>query len=135
MEVAITIPQNIIDTCKECGWEEQEIAVLFKKYLVAIFEGPYGNFEQDFQIWLEDLNEEEMEEELKNNEEEVHEDDKLIPGTLYFFDIVKDEWGVFKRYNEQGHLCFKAFKNLTYKITDGEVRFSSEPGMLWTVCK
>lgn len=61
MQVTITIPQNIINTCQECGWEEQEIAILFKAFLNRVVEHPYNQFEIDFEGWLEDQDEEELE--------------------------------------------------------------------------
>ena len=61
MQVQITIPQNIINTCKECGWDEQEIKQHFSNYLSQVINHPYGQFELDFGMWLEDLDEENFE--------------------------------------------------------------------------
>jgi len=60
MTIEIKIPQNIINKCTECGWGEQEIKVHFATYLSEVMNHPYGHFEQDFETWLEDLDEEEL---------------------------------------------------------------------------
>ena len=57
MTIEIKIPQNIINKCTECGWGEQEIKVHFATYLSEVMNHPYGHFEQDFQTWLQDLDE------------------------------------------------------------------------------
>ena len=58
MTMEIKIPQNIINKCTECGWGEQEIKVHFATYLSEVMNHPYGHFEQDFETWLQDLDEE-----------------------------------------------------------------------------
>ena len=60
MTIEIKIPQNIINKCTECGWGEQEIKVHFASYLSEVMNHPYGHFEQDFETWLQDLDEEEF---------------------------------------------------------------------------
>lgn len=58
MVIQIGIPQNIIDICKEYRWDELETKQYFSRYLTEVlFNHPYGQFEQDFRIWLEDLEE------------------------------------------------------------------------------
>lgn len=59
MTVEVTIPQSIIETCKECGWDEQETKKHFGAYLHEVMNHPYGQMELDFGVWLEDLVEEE----------------------------------------------------------------------------
>ena len=61
MVIQIGIPQNIINTCKECGWDELETKEYFSRYMREIMNHPYGYFEQDFGVWLKDLDEEEDE--------------------------------------------------------------------------
>ena len=60
MTIEIKIPQDIINKCTECGWGEQEIKVHFASYLSEVMNHPYNHFQQDFQTWLEDLDEEEV---------------------------------------------------------------------------
>ncbi len=59
MVIQIRIPQNIIDTCRECGWDELETKEYFSRYMRDVMYDPYGQFETDFGVWLEDLVEEE----------------------------------------------------------------------------
>ena len=59
MVIQIRIPQNIIDTCLECGWDELETKEYFSRYMRDVMYDPYRQFEQDFGVWLEDLVEEE----------------------------------------------------------------------------
>ena len=58
MLIEIKIPQNIINTCKECGWDELETKEYFSRYMRDVMNDTYGHFEQDFSIWLEDIEEE-----------------------------------------------------------------------------
>ena len=60
MTIEIKIPQDIINKCTECGWGEQEIKVHFASYLSEVMNHPYNHFQQDFQTWLQDLDEEEV---------------------------------------------------------------------------
>jgi len=60
MQVTITIPHNIINRCLANGWSEDETRVLFVKYLDAITNDDYNQFEINFETWLEDLDEEEL---------------------------------------------------------------------------
>ena len=53
MKVEITIPQSIINTCKECGWDEQQTKPIFLAYLNEITVHPYNQFEIDFENWIE----------------------------------------------------------------------------------
>jgi hypothetical protein len=67
MVIQIRIPQNIINTCKECGWSELETKEYFSRYMREVMEDPYGQFEHDFNWWLEDLDEEEEESDEEYN--------------------------------------------------------------------
>ena len=57
MVIQIKIPQNIIDISRECGWDDLETYAHFSRYLTEVINHPYGHFEQDFRVWLEDLEE------------------------------------------------------------------------------
>ena len=59
MVIQIGIPQQIINTCIERGWEELEIKEYFSRYVRGVVNDIDGQFEQDFGVWLEDLVEEE----------------------------------------------------------------------------
>jgi hypothetical protein len=58
MVIQIKIPQSIINTCKECGWNELKTKEYFSRYMREVMEDSYRQFEQDFQVWLEDSEEE-----------------------------------------------------------------------------
>ena len=60
MVIQIRIPQSIINTCKECGWDELETKEYFSRYMDEVMNDPYKQFEQDFQVWLQDQDEEEL---------------------------------------------------------------------------
>ena len=81
MEVTITIPQNIIDVLTERGWDEQEVLVLIKSY---IEESPLG-FENDFFDWVEDQDEEPLEDLFREAQQlEVGMKVKIVnPGTSH----------------------------------------------------
>ena len=55
MVVQIGIPQSIINTCIDCGWDELEIKEYFSRYMREVMNDQHGHFEQDFKIWLEDM--------------------------------------------------------------------------------
>ena len=57
MTVEVTIPQSIINTCKECGWDEKETKHYFGMYLAEVMNHPYGHFDLNFGMWLEELEE------------------------------------------------------------------------------
>ena len=59
MVIQIGIPQSIIDICRECGWDDLDTYEHFSRYLREVINHPYGQFEQDFRVWLEDLEEQE----------------------------------------------------------------------------
>lgn len=52
MEVTIKIPQSIINTCKECKWDEQQTKAIFLAYLDDIMQHPYNQFKIDFDNWI-----------------------------------------------------------------------------------
>ncbi len=60
MQVTITIPQNIIDQCAECGWNETQTKAVFQEFVSALMDNGYGQFETDFDIWLNDLDDSEL---------------------------------------------------------------------------
>lgn len=64
MKVYITIPQNIVNTCRDNGWHDSETKQLFQRYLSEVTTDGYNQFKANFENWLEDLDEEELEQEL-----------------------------------------------------------------------
>lgn len=61
MKVSITVPQNIVNYCKECGWDSTETEKYFLQYISEVMNDPYGHFFLDFDCWLQDLSEEDIE--------------------------------------------------------------------------
>ena len=59
MVIQIGIPQQIINTCIERGWDELETKEYFSRYVRGVVNDIDGQFEQDFGVWLEGLVEEE----------------------------------------------------------------------------
>lgn len=59
MVIQIRVPESVIKTCTERGWEELETKEYFSRYMRELMNHPYDHFEQDFYMWLEDLVEEE----------------------------------------------------------------------------
>ena len=62
MTIQVKVPQNLIDACTKKGWSSFETQNNFKRYISEVMNDNQGDFEQDFSTWLEDLNEEDMEE-------------------------------------------------------------------------
>ena len=59
MVIQIGIPQQIINTCIERGWDELEIKEYFSRYVRGLVNDSKDNLEQGFKEWLEGLVEEE----------------------------------------------------------------------------
>ena len=57
MQVTITIPQSFLELGQEYGWEEQEIAILFKRF---INEATSLDRQDNFFEWVEDQDEEQL---------------------------------------------------------------------------
>ena len=64
MQVTINIPEGIIQTCKECGWNEEQTKKVFSEYLGEITQHPYNQFEINFDEWINDEDNEEFLENL-----------------------------------------------------------------------
>lgn len=62
MTIQVKVPQNLIDACIKKGWSSFETQNNFKRYISEVMNDNQGDFEQDFSTWLEDLNEEDMDE-------------------------------------------------------------------------
>lgn len=54
MQVTINIPEGIIQTCKECGWNEEQTKKVFVEYLQEVTSHLYNQFEIDFDNWIND---------------------------------------------------------------------------------
>ena len=52
MQITITIPQGIINTCKEYGWDENQTKTIFLAYLEEITNHPYNHFQIEFDNWI-----------------------------------------------------------------------------------
>jgi hypothetical protein len=64
MQVTINIPEGIIQTCKECEWNEEQTKKVFVEYLREITQHPYNQFEINFDEWINDEDNEEFLENL-----------------------------------------------------------------------
>jgi hypothetical protein len=60
MQVTINIPEGIIRTCLECGWNEEQTKKVFVEYLGEITQHPYNQFEINFDEWINDEDNEEF---------------------------------------------------------------------------
>jgi hypothetical protein len=70
MKVIIEIPQNIIKLCLDNDFEEKTIQVLFQTFLKKITQDSYNQFETEFDNWLQDIDDLEMEDILQEAQEE-----------------------------------------------------------------
>lgn len=60
MDIKISIPENIVSQLKECGYSKTQSANIFKTFLIEMMSDMYGQFEMDFDTWLQDQEEEEL---------------------------------------------------------------------------
>jgi hypothetical protein len=60
MTIKIDIPENIVTTLNECGYSKPQTANIFKTYLTEVMSDMYGQFEINFDAWLEEQEEEEL---------------------------------------------------------------------------
>ena len=65
MVVEIIIPEGIINTCKECGYDENKTKKVAQRYLSDVMNDPYDHFVNDFTNWLDDEDTEEFLKELE----------------------------------------------------------------------
>lgn len=60
MTISIDIPDNIYVTLNELGLTKPKITNVFRAYLNELMEDGYGQFQIDFDNWLQDLSDEEF---------------------------------------------------------------------------
>ena len=60
MTIKIDIPENIVTRLSECGYSKVQSANIFKTYLTEVMSDMYGQFEENFDVWLEGQEEEEL---------------------------------------------------------------------------
>jgi hypothetical protein len=62
MTIKIDIPDNIVTILTgDCGYSKPQCANIFKTYLTEVMADRYGQFEIDFDSWLQDQEEDELE--------------------------------------------------------------------------
>jgi hypothetical protein len=52
IKVEVDIPEKIVQTCLECGFNEEQTKKVYLHYLGVIVKHPYNQFEIDFENWL-----------------------------------------------------------------------------------
>jgi hypothetical protein len=67
MVVEITIPQGIINICKECGWNENQTKAIFLAYVEEVTDHPYNHFEIEFDNWINGDTQDYLDEILQEN--------------------------------------------------------------------
>jgi hypothetical protein len=60
MTIKIDIPENILTTLGMCGYSKPQCANIFKTYLTEVMSDMHGEFEINFDTWLEEQEEEEL---------------------------------------------------------------------------
>jgi hypothetical protein len=61
MTIKIDIPDNIVTILRgDCGYSKPQCANIFKTYLTEVMADRYSQFELDFGQWLEEQDEEEL---------------------------------------------------------------------------
>ena len=61
MTIKIDIPDNIVTILRgDYGYSKPQCANIFKTYLTEVMSDRYGQFEMDFGAWLEEQDEEEL---------------------------------------------------------------------------
>jgi len=68
MEITISIPSQIIDFCKQCGFSEEETVKLFKSFITEMFDQDYSIHPGVFQQWFDSVQENEGLEEILSND-------------------------------------------------------------------
>lgn len=66
MVVIIDIPENIVNKYVREGYSYSQIKNMLTAFLEDLTESPYNQFSENFEIWLDNLEEAEFEEILKN---------------------------------------------------------------------
>ena len=61
MTIKIEVPDNIVALLRdEYGCSKPQCENILKTFLTEVMSGWYGNFETDFNLWLEEKSEEEL---------------------------------------------------------------------------
>lgn len=60
MTIKVDIPENILTTLECCGYSKPQCANIFKTYLTEVMSDMYGQFEENFETWLNEQGEEEL---------------------------------------------------------------------------
>jgi hypothetical protein len=60
MTIKVDVPENILTVLEQCGYTQPECENIFKTFLVELMSDMYGQFEIDFDIWLNNKEEEEL---------------------------------------------------------------------------
>jgi hypothetical protein len=71
MKVTINIPQPILNTILEAGYNKDQAPKLFKFYINSIINHPYNNFQIDFENWFETEEEEIIQEIVRETNNSV----------------------------------------------------------------
>lgn len=66
MVVIINIPERILNKYIQDGFTYSQIKNMLTAFLEDLTKSPYNEFSENFEIWLDNLEEEEFEEILKN---------------------------------------------------------------------
>lgn len=66
MVVIIDIPERILNKYIQDGFTYSQIKNMLTAFLEDLTKSPYNEFSENFEIWLDNLEEEEFEEILKN---------------------------------------------------------------------
>ncbi len=70
MKVIIEIPQNIVKLGLDNNFEEKTIQALFQAFFEEITQDSYNQFETDFDNWLQDIEDEEIENIIQEAQED-----------------------------------------------------------------
>ena len=71
MEITIKIPDTTIKICKECGFDETKTKLVVSSFINKIMNDGYGQFNTDFDSFLNDENFEEIIGEYDNQKQKV----------------------------------------------------------------
>ena len=60
MTIKVDAPDNIVTILEQCGYTQPECENIFKTFLVELISDMYGQFEINFDAWLNEKEEEEL---------------------------------------------------------------------------
>lgn len=69
MTIEVTIPEGIVNTCKECGYDENKTKKVAQRFLSNVMNDPYDQLVNDFTVWLDDEFTEDFLKELENTQD------------------------------------------------------------------